>query len=139
MTLLASIPTFSLNLRSSISRNLTEIVQLHEELLGDLHRVVPHSEYSQPEHTRIRVAPLKPGHQRWRSLDAVPEHKGDLSWLQKIPGLTSDSAIAAEVAKVFGKKVFWSLSSSPQRACIADYGCRCIVSLPMRSMVRNTR
>jgi len=45
---MASIPTLSLNLRASINRNLNEIVELHEELLGDVHRVVPHSEYTQP-------------------------------------------------------------------------------------------
>jgi len=105
VTLLASIPTISLNMRSSINSNLTEIVELHEELLGDLHRVVPHSEYTQPDITRIPIAPAKQNHQRWRSLDAAPGHKGDLSWLQKVPGLTADAVVAAEVAKVFGKKV----------------------------------
>ena len=49
VTLLASIPALSLNLRASINRNLNEIVELHEELLGDLHRVIPHSEYTQSE------------------------------------------------------------------------------------------
>jgi hypothetical protein len=47
VTLLASIPTLSLNLRASINRNLNDIAELHEELLGDLHRAVPHSEYTQ--------------------------------------------------------------------------------------------
>jgi hypothetical protein len=105
VTLLASIPGLSLNLRASINRNLNEIVELHEELLGDLHRVVPHSEYTQIDHMVSPVRPLFNGHQRWRSLDAVPENTGGAPWLQKIPGMTAEPTVAAEVAKVFGKKV----------------------------------
>jgi hypothetical protein len=101
---MSSIPTLSLNLRASINRNLNQIVELHEELLGDLHRVVPNSEYTQLE-VDATEAPLLKGHNRWRSLDAVPEHAGGPSWLQKIPGMTTEPKVAAEVAKVFGKKV----------------------------------
>jgi hypothetical protein len=105
VTLMASIPTLSLNLRTSINRNLYEIVELHEELLGDLHNAVPHSEYTQPISTAAEVTFPKSsnGHHRWQSLDAVPEHKR--AWLQMIPGMTADPKIAAEVARVFGRKV----------------------------------
>ncbi|KAI9730455.1 MAG: hypothetical protein M1818_008150 [Claussenomyces sp. TS43310] len=103
-TLLASIPTLSFSLRSSINRNLTDIVDLHEELLGDLHRAVPHSEYTQADCTPLTSAKPMPRHQRWRSLDAVPEQVADLSWLQKVPGLVAEPNVAAEVAKVFGEK-----------------------------------
>jgi len=104
VTFMASIPTLSLNLRASINRNLNEIVELHEELLGDLHRVVPHSEYTQPISAESTMPAPPNGHHRWRSLDAVPEHKSQ-NWLQKIPGMTADPKVAAEVARVFGKKV----------------------------------
>jgi len=104
VTLLASIPTLSINFRSSINRNLNEIVELHEELLGDLHRVVPHSEYTQIDLAESSAPRLGKGHHRWRSLDAVPEIK-EAAWLIKIPGMTAEPKIAAEVAKVFGKKV----------------------------------
>jgi hypothetical protein len=101
---MASIPTLSLNLRASINRNLNEIVELHEDLLGDLHRVVPHSEYTQPISVESNLSAPSNGHHRWRSLDAVPEHTSG-TWLQKIPGMTAEPKIAAEVARVFGKKV----------------------------------
>jgi hypothetical protein len=103
VTLLASIPTLSLNLRASINRNLNDIVELHEELLGDLHRVVPHSEYAQST-ARVQALPAN-GHHRWRSLDAVPENTTGANWLQKIPGMTAEPKVAAQVARVFGKKV----------------------------------
>lgn len=101
---MASIPTLSLNLRASINRNLNEIIELHDELLGELHRVVPHSEYTQPIGNESSRPPPSGGHHRWRSLDAVPENKSN-TWLQKIPGLTTEPIVAAEVARVFGKKV----------------------------------
>jgi len=105
VTLLAAIPTLSFGLRASINRNLNEIVELHEELLGGLHRAVPHSEYSQlpvpevPTHTRTHA------HTRWRSLDAGTENVRGAAWLQKIPGMTAEPKIAAEAAKVFAKKI----------------------------------
>ncbi|KFZ11915.1 hypothetical protein V501_04491 [Pseudogymnoascus sp. VKM F-4519 (FW-2642)] len=103
VTLLASVPMLP-SLRASISRNLSEIVELHDELLGDLHRVVPHSKYTQPDYISC-PAPEKQGHHRWRSLDAVPENSSDLSWVQKIPGMTAEAQVAADVAKVFGKRM----------------------------------
>lgn len=104
ITILASLPTLSPGLRSSINQNLTDIVQLHENLLGDLHRVVPHSEYTQLDIPPPATKPDR-GHKRWRSLDAVPENKVGLTWLQTIPGMTAEPQVAAEVAKVFSKKV----------------------------------
>ena len=121
MTLLASIPTLSLNLRASINRNLNEIVELHEELLGELHRVVPHSEYMSVEIDESRK-PVRPkGHHRWRSLDAVPERLEQTAWLQRIPGMTAEPKVAAEVAKVFGKRV--SMATS-MRILATNVSCR---------------
>lgn len=117
ITILASLPTLPAGLRSSINHNLTEILQLHEEILGDLHRVVPHSEYSQPQIGGNGLLP--PGssrpsswggpsqHRRWKSLDAVPEQAPGASWLQHVPGILSDPQTAAEVSKIFGKKVIF--------------------------------
>lgn len=91
---------------------MTEIVKLHEELLGELHRAVPHSEY-----TQVNISPtLTPfanpnclhahSHRRWSSLGAVPEQNMKARWLLKAPGMLADPQVAAEVAKVFAKKVF---------------------------------
>jgi hypothetical protein len=104
VTLMASIPTLSLSLRESINRNLNEIVELHDELLGNLHRVVPHSEYTQLCYTDRTSPQSACGHHRWRSLDAVPEHIGETSWLQRIPGMIAEPKVAASVARVFEQK-----------------------------------
>ncbi|KAK0119222.1 hypothetical protein ONS95_008080 [Cadophora gregata] len=97
-------PSLSLNLRASINRNLNDIVELHEDLLGELHRAVPHSEYTQKS-AELTIKTTSHAHHRWRSLDAVPEHVGGTSWLQKIPGMTAEPKVAADVARVFGKKM----------------------------------
>jgi len=97
-----------MGLRSSINANLTEIVELHEEILGELHRTVPHSEYTQAELPMFVVkAPSqgRQGHRRMKSLDAVPENRNGMSWLKRLPGMVADPQIVAEVAKIFRKKV----------------------------------
>lgn len=99
-----SLPTLPAGLRSSINRNLADIIGLHEELLGDLHRVVPHSEYTQLD---ISAATKSHGfnHRRIRSLDSVPEDKDGITFLESVPGMVAEPHVAAEVAQVFNKKV----------------------------------
>ncbi|KAK2007190.1 RhoGEF domain-containing protein [Colletotrichum eremochloae] len=106
ITILASLPTLPMGLRSSINRNLTDIVELHEELLGELHRVVPDSEYTQIEVPLLPSKAADHGHRRLRSLDSVPEDdKRAISWLQEVPGMISEAQIAGDVAKVFSRKM----------------------------------
>ena len=93
-----------MGLRSSINRNLADIVELHEEMLGELHRAVPHSEYTQLDITPSEKR-AAPGHHRWRSLDAVPEDREGLSWLDAVPGMIAEPQVAADVAKIFARKV----------------------------------
>ncbi|KAF6840039.1 rho guanyl nucleotide exchange factor [Colletotrichum plurivorum] len=103
ITILASLPTLPMGLRSSINRNLTDIVELHEELLGELHRAVPDSEYTQA--SALTSKPTNHGHQRLRSLDSVPEDDKAISWLQDMPGVVSEAQVAGDVAKVFSRKM----------------------------------
>ncbi|KAK8056984.1 hypothetical protein PG993_002211 [Apiospora rasikravindrae] len=108
VTILASLPTQQQGLRSSINRNLTDIVELHEEILGELHRVVPNSEYTQLQQVAqpAHKPTPRPNHQRWHSLDSVPEVKDGTPWLQEIPGMIAEPTIAADVAQVFGDRMY---------------------------------
>ncbi|KAH6689120.1 RSP protein [Plectosphaerella plurivora] len=102
VTILASLPALSRGLRSSINHNLAEIVELHEDILGDLHRIVPDSEYSQSD-ASFPPRPLTAaahGHRRWRSLDVVPEDKDPMSWLKEVRGLSSEAQIAGDTLKM---------------------------------------
>lgn len=90
-------------LRSSINQNLADIIDLHEELLGELHRAVPHSEYTQTD--LLPGARNGPAHRRIRSLNVVPENDESMSWLETVPGMIAEPNVAADVAKVFISKV----------------------------------
>ena len=77
---------------------MTEIVELHEELLGELHRAVPHSEYTQAKSLN-RDSEVENG------LGAVPENDGQVPWPQNLPGMMAEPQVAAETAKIFIAKV----------------------------------
>lgn len=116
ITILASLPTIHMGLRPSVNKNLTDMIQLHDEILGCLHRVVPNSEYSQSDIQPPSIATAISRsrfqghvHRRLLSLDSVPERRRDIAWLRRVPGMLSDPQVAAEVAKIFGKKVLFSV------------------------------
>lgn len=100
-------PSLSASLRASINSNLNDIIALHEDLLGDLHRLVPHSEYTQLSLSSIPNdrSSRRAAHSRWKSLDAVAETSTHTNWLKGIPGMTAEPSIAAEVAKAFVRRV----------------------------------
>jgi hypothetical protein len=104
-TLLSSMPTLSESMRNSITQNLNDIVALHDELLGELHKAVPSSEYTHTEELLRKLPPVALNHRRWHSFDAVAENTGKFKNLTKLQGPTADASVAAEVANVFGRKV----------------------------------
>ncbi|KAF5023930.1 hypothetical protein F66182_4010 [Fusarium sp. NRRL 66182] len=105
INMLAALPTLPERLRSSIHHNLDEILQLHDDILGELHRVVPDSEYTQADHPAMssKLVNRKNDHRRLSSLDVLPAYQNNLQWLEKEPGISSEPQVAAEVAKVFTK------------------------------------
>jgi len=111
VTILASLPAVCMGLRASINQNLAEIIELHEEILGEVQRLIPHSEYTQVEtparermtSNQARLGPQ--GHRRWASSDAAVARRQRISWLQSTPGMLCEPHVGAEVAKVFAKKV----------------------------------
>lgn len=77
-------------------------------MLGELHRVVPDSEYSQAGHLIVSSSKSnnpKTGHRRWSSLDMVSGDQGSLQLLEKEPGVLSEPQVAAEAAKIFSRRV----------------------------------
>lgn len=74
------------SLRLAIHQNLSEILRLHDEVLGELHRAVPYSEYSYAD-----TGPK--GHRRWTSVDLGR------------PDMLAEPQTVAQVAKIFSQKV----------------------------------
>ncbi|KAF4993745.1 hypothetical protein FGRMN_6272 [Fusarium graminum] len=107
INMLAALPTLPERLRSSINHNLDQILQLHEEILGELHRAVPYSEYSQEDYPVLSSKPAirKIGTCRLSSLDILPEGSTSLRWLERELGMFSEPQVAAETAKIFSKRM----------------------------------
>jgi hypothetical protein len=64
-------PTLTAQRRKSIQKSVTEIVQLHEELLAELHKAVPNAEQKEDTEMPLRHA-RRPKHTRWRSAESAP-------------------------------------------------------------------
>ncbi|OAA64464.1 RSP protein [Niveomyces insectorum RCEF 264] len=106
MTIFASSPSLHAGLRSSINNNLADIVELHDELLGELHKVVPDSEYTQMElPSSTTCAPTGCDDEEQQGLDALLENQAEELCLKQTPGMTAEPLVAAEVARVFTRKM----------------------------------
>lgn len=116
--LLPSVLSLSSQTRAAIQQNVTQILQLHEDLLGELHKTVPRAEYTQSagqesypitkaKHTRFHSADIIPG----RLLEAKTSRKSRHSLEIGRPtdhrpiGLVADTKTAGNVAKIFNKYV----------------------------------
>lgn len=101
--------------RSAIHRNVSQILQLHEDLLGELHSIVPNAEYTHDDGWSS-PRPQKMKHSRWHSVDIVPSrvvglavnrrhqrHSFDLGKSEEpVPvALTADTKTVADMARLF--------------------------------------
>jgi hypothetical protein len=107
VTILASLPANPPGLRLSVNQNLNDIVQLHEEILGELHHAVPYSEYTQPGVPLQNVESSASARElhRWRSPGVLAEAKNGTSRMEEVTGMLAEPHTAAEVARIFSKKV----------------------------------
>jgi hypothetical protein len=114
-------PFAGIQTRASARSNITNMLQLHTELLEDLHRVIPFSEHDQAI-TEISTPKRKPYHVRWHSEDSIPVRRPPLAtshtgWSNrysldshKTPSqdplsLTCTPITAADVGRIFLKNV----------------------------------
>lgn len=116
--ILATLPAISGHTKSSIQHNISQILQLHEDLLADLHQVVPQADFTKSAHHE--TYPLtKAKHIRFHSADMIPvrfaEHKVTRRLRHSLEigrspdrrprGLVTDTKTAGDIAKVFNKHV----------------------------------
>ncbi|KAF2435530.1 hypothetical protein EJ08DRAFT_580532 [Tothia fuscella] len=117
-TLLATAPSLTAQRRKSVQNSVTQIVQLHEELLSELHKIVPNADQRE-NYVMPRGHARHSKHTRWRSAESAPSpskhHMGILGrhlrhsvdavrpvLLPQI-GLVMNTSTVLGVAKVFGK------------------------------------
>ena len=118
LALLDSVPALSRQTRNSIHRNVIEILALHEELLGELHRTIPQSEVNQEQtlwrpaaQSRRRSQINQPSSSRrtkgrenaWRK--ARRSNDADGTNAAAPIELIAEPVVAGEVAQIFTKLV----------------------------------
>jgi len=115
---LTALPTLSGQTRSSIQQNISQILQLHEDLLAELHQVVPQADFTRSAYQETYPV-TKAKHIRFHSADIVPgrfaEHKTARRLRHSLEigrtpdrrprGLVTDTQTAGNIAKIFNKHV----------------------------------
>lgn len=71
-TILGHQPTPTSFARPAAQKVVADILHLHDDILGQLHRVVPFAEYDQSTAIATKTATAARTHNRWHSIDTVP-------------------------------------------------------------------
>ena len=114
--ILTTLPTLSSHTKSSIQQNISQILQLHEELLADLHRAVPQADFTKSAHHETYPV-TKAKHIRFHSADIIPgrfvEHMTARRLRHSLEigrspdrrprGLVTDTETVGAIAKIFNK------------------------------------
>ena len=103
--------------RASIHANILDILSMHEELLGELLKAIPNSEYTR-DSSDLKSGP-KAGRVKWTNIDVVLEggaviarpcrsaRSSSATQYRSSPkvGLTATPKVAGDVADIFEKMV----------------------------------
>ncbi|KAF1851488.1 uncharacterized protein K460DRAFT_413044 [Cucurbitaria berberidis CBS 394.84] len=114
--ILTALPTLAGQTRSSIQQNISQILQLHEDLLAELHQVVPQADFTKSAHQETYPV-TKAKHIRFHSADIIPgrfaEHKATRRLRHSLEigrspdrrprGLVTDTKTAGNIAKIFNR------------------------------------
>jgi hypothetical protein len=73
--ILTALPTLLGQTKSSIQQNISQILQLHEDLLDELHTVIPHADFTNSAHHETYPV-TKAKHIRFHSADRLPAGSG---------------------------------------------------------------
>lgn len=116
--ILSGIPALPAHTRASIQQNISQILQLHEDLLGELHQVTPQADFTQSAHQETYPV-TKAKHIRFHSADLMPgrfvEHKITRRLRHSLDfgrtpdrrpeGLVTDTKTIGKIAEIFNKHV----------------------------------
>jgi hypothetical protein len=114
--ILTALPTLLGQTKSSIQQNISQILQLHEDLLDELHRAVPQADFTKSAHHETYPV-TKAKHVRFHSADIIPgrlaEHKATRRLRHSLEigrspdrrprGLVTDTKTVGAIAKIFNK------------------------------------
>ncbi|PVH97651.1 Rho guanyl nucleotide exchange factor [Periconia macrospinosa] len=115
--ILTSVPTLPAHTRTSIQQNISQILQLHEDLLAELQQVIPQADSTQSaqqetfpttraKHIRFHSADLMPGRLHDHKISRRLRHSLDgisRSSDVRLPGMASDTKTVGDIARIFNK------------------------------------
>jgi hypothetical protein len=124
--LLTSVPALSSQTRTSIQHNISQILQLHQDLLAELHRVTPQADFTQSVQQQEAYPVTKAKHIRFHSADMMPGRVADHKFARRLrhsleigrspdrhpKALATETKVAGDIAKVFNKHVCCSALNS---------------------------
>lgn len=114
--ILTALPTLSGQTKSSIQQNISQILQLHEDLLAELHQAVPKADFTQSAHQE--TCPVtKAKHVRFHSVDIITGRFADHKVTRRLRhsleigrspdrrprGLETDAKTVGVIAGIFNK------------------------------------
>jgi hypothetical protein len=120
-TILVNQTTSASYVRHTAQKTISELLRLHNDILGELHAVVPFAEYDQS--TAKTKASFSTSHNRWHSIDVVPTRSRSAKHMREVirqgrrslniarsteeehPLLQCSPQIAAKVAETFLRQV----------------------------------
>jgi len=140
--LFASLPTLPAQTRASIHHNISQILQLHQDLLDELHLAVPHADFTQTANEESYPV-TKAKHIRFHSADMIPgrlvEHKATCRVRHSLEigrspdrrprAVVTDTKTVGQVAKIFNKYVCSMgklVSGSAEAHTVADETILCL-------------
>ncbi|CAI6339689.1 unnamed protein product [Periconia digitata] len=115
--ILTSVPTLPVQTRTAIQQNISQILQLHEDLLADLQQAVPQADLThsaqqenlpatRAKHIRFHSADLIPGRFHDHNISRRLRHSLDSIGRpseQRPQGITTDTITVGEIARIFNK------------------------------------
>jgi hypothetical protein len=114
--ILTALPSLSGQTKSSIQQNISQILQLHEDLLDELHTVIPQADFTNSAHHEAYPV-TKAKHIRFHSADIIPGRFAERRTARRLRhsleigrspdrrprGLVTDTNTAGNIAKIFNK------------------------------------
>ncbi|KAL5457901.1 hypothetical protein PMIN06_003622 [Paraphaeosphaeria minitans] len=114
--ILSGVPALPAHTRAAIQRNISQILQLHEDLLAELHQVIPQADFTQSahqeaypvtkaKHIRFHSADLMPGRLAEHKITRRLRHSLDIgrSPDRRPQGLVTDTKTIGDIAEIFNK------------------------------------
>lgn len=117
--ILTSVPTLPAHTRTSIQQNISQILQLHEDLLAELQQVIPQADSTQSAHQETFPA-ARAKHIRFHSADLMPDRLHDHKISRRLrhsldsisrssdarpSGMATDTKTVGDIARIFNKHV----------------------------------